>query len=163
MRRIVLPVVLLISSAILISACGGIRPTALLIINNESDAPVALTVSITHKNQVSPDHLLTQTIQPGIQQIPAGKFRKGIYRITAAAAGGNPVQTRSLSLDTDRWIIINYINSDSLGIQRKYGYVDTTLMKKIGDRYTSIDIFNENRLLPTLIKYPVKNNLPSDR
>lgn len=162
MRTIVLFFALLITSSCILSACGGIRPSAHFIINNESEASVPMTVSITQKDHSSPAHLLTQSMQPGIQQIPAGKFKKGMYQVTASVNGDSPVQTKSLSLDADRWIIINYINSDSLGIQRKYGYVDPMLMKKMGDRYAGIDIFSENRLPPTLMKYPAKTSQPAD-
>ncbi len=40
------------------------------------------------------------------------------------------------------------LTSMMTSIQRKYGYVDTSLMKKVNGKYTGPDMYNENRKPP---------------
>lgn len=136
--------------ACLLEGCGSSRPVAHLIINNESQEAVPLQITLIGQGNQSPGHIITQTVQPGIQELPAGKFHKGLYYIVAEAKKGIISQVRPLSLDGDRWIIVNYMSSDSLNIQRKYGFVDTSILKKADGRYTGIGLYSENRVLPTL-------------
>lgn len=161
--RAIVSFAFMISCLWLLSACGGFRPAANLVINNESNTAVPLQIAISKKGSNTPSHTITESIAPGIQQIAAGRFAKGQYEVTASLTNGAVTLTRPVSLDTDRWIIINYISSDSLSIQRKYGYVDTAFVKKTDDRYTGIDIFSENRLLPTLIPFNKKTLLSENR
>ena len=152
----------MLAGLFVLSGCGGFRPAANLVINNESDAAVPMQIAFSKKGSNTPIHTLAQTINPGVQQIAAGKYQKGQYEVTATVASGAVSLSRPVSLDSDRWIVINYISADSLSIQRKYGYVDTLYMKKSNDRYSGIDIFSENRMLPTLIQIK-KNSITAER
>ncbi len=147
----------------LTSACGIYKPTARLVINNDGVNAVPLQVSITKLGENNPSHILKETLQPGIHEIPAGRFQKGLYFVTAETGTGSVKQTKPVSLDTDRWIIINYLDNDSATIQRRYGYIDTSYLKKNGERFSGIDLFTENRMLPTLLKSNTKNNQSPDR
>jgi len=158
MRTIVSSTFVMVCSWLL-SACGGFRPAANLVINNESNTAVPLQIRIAKKGSNQASHSLTSNIAPGIQQIAAGRFAKGQYEVTASLTNGTVSLTRPVSLDTDRWIIINYISSDSISIQRKYGFVDTSFVKKENERFTGIDIYSENRILPTLLQFNKKASL----
>lgn len=148
--RIRVLLLFIVCCACLLGGCGSSRPMAHLIINNESQEAIPLQVTLTKQGNPSPGHIITQTVQPGIQEFPAGKFYKGLYYIVAEAKKGIVSQTIPLSLDSDRWIIVNYMSGDSLSIQHKYGFVDTSILKKADGRYTGIDLYSENRILPTL-------------
>ncbi len=73
-----------------------------------------------------------------------------MYAISAETSNGVVSSTKKVSFDSDRWIIINFMHDDSLNIQRKYGYVDTSVLKKINGKYTGLDMYAESRRPPTL-------------
>lgn len=134
----------------LLQSCISSRAVAHMIFYNNSDKEVPIRLSITKNNKSNPHKVLLHTIQPGLQELEVGSFAKGAYSVTAETADGNLVVTKPVSLDTERWIILNYTSADSLSIQKKYGYVDTTVLKKVYGRFTGIDIYSENRRPPSL-------------
>lgn len=146
--RVLFPVTLF--CAVVFSACGLSRPMAHLIINNESGMDIPLNVSITSNIKGEPGETINNTIKPGLQELDTRKFPKGAYSITAATNNSLISVKKSLSLDTDKWIMITYTHNDSMNIQKKYGYVDTSLLKKVNGKYTGLDMYIENRKPPTL-------------
>lgn len=134
----------------LLQSCINSRTVAHMIFYNNSDKEAPIRLSITKNNKNNPHKVLLHTIQPGLQELEVGSFAKGAYSVTAETANGNLVVTKPVSLDTERWIILNYTSADSLSIQKKYGYVDTTVLKKVDGRFTGIDIYSENRRPPSL-------------
>lgn len=145
MKRSHVSLLLFLVTAWLVQACGSSRSAAHAIIFNESDQETPIRLSITHPNKTIPHTIIQHTLKPGLQEVEVGRFAKGQYLVTAETVGGKVSLTKSVSLDTERWIIINYISTDSLSIQKKYGYVDTTVLKKIEGRYTGVDMYSENR------------------
>jgi len=128
-----------------IIACTSSRTTAHLIVFNESGRDIPLNVSITNTNNRAPVRTINNIIKPGIQELDAISFSKGAYSLRAEANNGFVSVNKNLSFDTERWIIINYIHDDSLNIQKKYGYVDTAMLKKINGKYTGLDMYSETR------------------
>lgn len=140
---------ILLLSGWLLQSCAS-RSQAHMILYNDSDRETPIRLSITKNEKRSPNKIITHTLKPGLQEVEIGKFTKGAYSVTAETQNGEIFLTKPLSLDTERWIILNYTNGDSLAIQKKYGYVDTLAMKKIDGRYIGIDMYSENRRPPSL-------------
>lgn len=138
-----------------LSACSTSRSAAHLLLYNNSEA--ATPVSIIIKK---PDHTtvksFTNSLTPGLQELELGHFTKGNYLITASTNNGLVNITKNLSLDNERWVIINYSQDDSLKIQKIYGYIDTSVLKKINGKYTGIDLYTESRRPPTLSVQEIK-------
>lgn len=130
-------------------ACSSTRPAAHLLLYNNSETPTPVSVNIS-----KPDHTtvksLTSNLAPGLQELNLGRFSKGNYLITATTNNGQVSVKKNLSLDDDRWVIINYSQQDSLKIQKVYGYVDTAVLKKINGKYAGIDLYTESRRPPGL-------------
>lgn len=131
-------------------SCSPSRPMAHLIINNESGTAIPISLSIARVNETAGAITISNIIKPGLQELPAGRFAKGAYLVTASANNGLISINKTLSFDADRWIIINYTHDDSLSIQKKYSYVDTSLLKKVNGKYTGLDMYIENRRPPSL-------------
>ncbi|MES2374612.1 MAG: hypothetical protein V4557_18695 [Bacteroidota bacterium] len=134
----------------LFAACSASRPTAHVIINNDSDGDIPLNLSISSNDKSGTQKTFRSNIKPGLQELSSEKLTKGMYAISAETNNGLVTSTKKVSFDSDRWIIINFMHNDSLNIQRKYGYVDTTMLKKINGKYTGLDMYAESRRPPTL-------------
>ncbi len=134
-----------------LAGCHVSRPTAYVIINNESvdRTPVNMSIAL-HDRKTGKDILQQTTIQPGLQFIPGKKYKKGTYNITVGANDGALNIKHPITLDTDRWIIINYTLGDSANIMKTYGYLDTASHKKINGRYANLDMYVEYRRPPNL-------------
>jgi hypothetical protein len=135
---------------LLFAACSASHPTAHVIINNDSDRDLPLNLSISNNEKNGTQKTFTSNIKPGLQELSPEKFPKGMYAVCAQTSNGTVSSTKTVSFDSDRWIIINFMQADSLNIQRKYGYVDTSLLKKVNGKYTGLDMYAENRRPPTL-------------
>lgn len=132
--------------------CVSSRPSAHIIINNENpyQQSVYLTVQMSGKTDHSKEVLANATVQPGLQFIPGKKYKKGTYELNIDAHDGTLTVKHPLTLDTDRWIIINYLLGDSSSIVKTYGYLDTTSFKKVNGRYANLDVYIDNRRPPNL-------------
>jgi hypothetical protein len=139
-----------LSCLLLFAACSASHPTAHVIINNDSDRDIPLNLSISNNDKNSTQKIFSNNIKPGLQELAPEKLSKGMYAICAQTSNGQISSTKQVSFDSDRWIIINFMHADSLNIQRKYGYVDTFLLKKINGKYTGLDMYAESRRPPTL-------------
>lgn len=136
-----------------VAGCRASRPVAYIIINNDNAAktPVNISVSLHGPNTPIGKQILSQAaVQPGLQFIPGKKYKKGTYSLYVSTPDGNLNIHHPLTLDSDRWIIINYTLGDSSNIVRTYGYLDTTSFKKINERYANLDLYIENRRPPNL-------------
>src|SRR6476659_9228679 len=114
--RVLIPIILSASS--LFIACASSRPAAHLIINNDSNTEIPMNLVISETGKKPNSKTISQTIKPGLQQLNAEKFMKGAYTISAETNNGQVCIKQNLSLDTDRWIIINYMHNDSLNIYK---------------------------------------------
>ncbi|MEO8172829.1 MAG: hypothetical protein ABI581_07090 [Sediminibacterium sp.] len=146
LKRVLSPFALL--CLVLFAACSASRPTAHVIVNNDSDRDIPLSLSISDEDGTQ--RILSNNIKPGLQELAPERLPKGMYSVCANTNNGLVTTRKRVSLDADRWIIINFMHADSMNIQRKYGYVDTSLLKKINGKYTGIDMYAENRRPPTL-------------
>lgn len=146
--RVLTPFVLF--CLLLFAACSASRPTAHVIINNDSDRDIPLNLSISNHDKSGTRKTYRNNIKPGLQELSPEKLPKGMYAISAETNDGLVSSTKNISFDSDRWIIINFMHADSMCIQRKYGYVDTVLLKKINGKYTGLDMYAESRRPPTL-------------
>jgi hypothetical protein len=146
--RVLNPFVL--SCLLLFAACSASRPTAHVIINNDSDRDIPLNLSIYKQDKSSAHKTFSNNIKPGLQELAPEKLSRGSYSISAETNNGLVTSTKKISFDSDRWIIINFMHADSVCIQRKYGYVDTSMLKKINGKYTGLDMYAESRRPPTL-------------
>lgn len=135
--------------AFLIS-CTASRPAAYVIINNESSETIPIDLLISNRQEGKLRERISHSVRPGLQHIPVKKFPKGSYSVEVNANDGMISKKYPLALDTDRWIMITYMNDDSTGIQKKYGYVDTADLKKVNGKYTGINLYVENRRPPNL-------------
>lgn len=131
-------------------SCTASRPAAYVIINNESSETIPIDLLIYNQHEGKQKERISHSVRPGLQHIPVKKFPKGSYSVEVKANAGVISKKYPLALDTDRWIMITYMNDDSTGIQKKYGYVDTTDLKKINGKYTGINLYVENRRPPNL-------------
>ena len=128
------------------SATGSSKHTVWVIINNASSdrQPVDIKLNIIDQKEVS-TVIAEQQIPAGIRQLPEKKYKEGVYQVSAGAGNGQLWFTRPFTLDSERWILINYIREDSANIIKSHGYLDTTVFKKINGLYATLNIYVENR------------------
>lgn len=143
--RIRVLILIALSASLLFVACAGPRTTAHVIVNNDSNTEIPMNLVISETGKKPSSKTISQTIKPGLQQLNAEKFAKGFYTISAETNNGQVCIKQNLSLDTDRWIIINYVQNDSMNIYKKYGYVDVAALKKIDSKYAGIDMYSSSR------------------
>lgn len=146
--RIYIPVALF--AVFVLTACSSSRPMAHLIAYNNSDSGTPIDVSITCHTKGTAYQTIHTTLKPGLQELNSRYFSKGAYNVAAEANNGLVSVKKNMVLDSDRWVIITYTYHDSASIQKSYGYVDTTVLKKINGKYAGLDMYIENRKLPTL-------------
>ena len=116
-----------------------------LFFNNESDKVINIKMSFKPIDENSNIVTYSTLVQPGHQNMEAGKIKNGTYVIEAETNDGLLKFRKTLSIDSDRWFVVNFMQNDSIQIQRKYGYVDTSVLKKIDGKYTGISFYAENR------------------
>lgn len=133
-------------------ACRSSKPTAYVIIHNENSDPKAVNVSIAmnETGEQKPLHQTELALQPGLQFLPGIKYKKGNYKLTVGTKDGSFSITQPISMDTDRWIIINYAHGDSVNIVKNYGYLDPDKFKVVNGKYANLDMYVENRRPPNL-------------
>lgn len=146
--RISIPAALF--SVFVLAACGSSRPMAHLFAYNNSDSGTPIDVSITRHTKGTANQTIHATLKPGLQELDSRNFSKGTYDVAAEANNGLVSVKKNMVLDSDRWVIITYTYHDSANIQKSYGYVDTAVLKKINGKYAGLDMYIENRKLPTL-------------
>lgn len=129
-----------------LSFSNSSKHTVWVIINNTRSGrqPVDMQISFTDsKNQRKV--IAEQEVPAGLQQLPEKKIKEGTYQISVAANDSQVLITQPITLDGDRWIMINYVQQDSAAIIKLQGYLDTTRFTKINDQYATIDIYVDSR------------------
>jgi hypothetical protein len=137
----------------LLASCFSSRVTTHWVVNNHSDKDVSLNLNVSKSGS---GRLKTKmhTIKPGLHELAPETFSKGTYSVLATTTDVS--RSSRLHLDSETWVIVSFTNEDSAKIQRMYGYVDTTILKKINGKYTGLDIYNETHKPPML--YTVANH-----
>lgn len=131
-------------------SCKAYKPVTYIVFNNESNEKVAFDIILSNKEKNKKLDPITLKANPGLQEIPVSQLKKGHYSLQIATQEGQISKELPLRLDSDRWVMVTYINEDSLTIQKKFGFVDTGVLKKVKNRYTGVDLYIENRRPPNL-------------
>jgi hypothetical protein len=145
MRTRVTILFVLICAVLLPAFIAAPRHAAHFIIFNDSNKETPLNFSIGDPEKTNSVKTYSQTVKPGVQEFEAGKFAEGAYQVSVATVNGTVSLHKIISLDADRWIIINYTCNDSLSIVKKYGFVDTNLLKKQDGNFIGFDMFSDTR------------------
>lgn len=134
-----------------LSATTSKKHTVWFYINNSSHLshPVDLSLSIIPKDEKAMQ-LVNQQLKTGLQELPSQKLSEGVYEIRVATNQNRLNLSQMLTIDSDRWVIINYELHDSATIVQTNGYLDTTHYKKVGDKYASMYLNVDNRRPPNL-------------
>lgn len=131
-------------------ACTIAKQSAHVIVNNESSEQISMQLVISDQENGKTKEEINYSLKPGLQHVPVRKFPKGSYAILVNANNGTVCKKYPLALDTDRWIMVTYMQDDSLRLQKKYGYIDTSELKKINGKYAGLNLYVENRKPPNL-------------
>lgn len=139
-----------LTAAISLAACNVAKQSAHVIVNNESNEEISMQLVFSNQEDGKTRENLSYSLKPGLQHVPVRKFPKGSYAIQVNANNGTVCKKYPLALDTDRWIMVTYMQDDSLRLQKKYGYIDTSELKKINGKYAGLNLYVENRRPPNL-------------
>lgn len=140
----------LLSALLLLLACKSYKPITYVVFNNESKEKIDFEIVVSDKAKNKTHSPVKHQAKPGLQEIPIAQFKRGQYSFQIQTHDGQQSKVLPLRLDSDRWVMVTYINEDSLTIQKKFGFVDTGILKKNAGKYTGIDMYIENRRPPNL-------------
>lgn len=134
-----------------LAATTSKKHTVWFYINNSSQLsqPVDLSLSIIPKDEKA-IQLTNQEMQTGLHELPSQKLSEGVYEIRVSTNHNTLNLSQMLTIDSDRWVIINYELQDSATIVQTNGFLDTTHYKKVGDQYASMYFYVDNRRPPNL-------------
>lgn len=132
------------------AACTISKQSAHVIVNNESKENVPMKLVISDHENGKTRKEIDYLLKPGLQEVQIYKFPKGAYDISLNLKNGVIHKNYPLALDTDRWIMVTYMQDDSLRLQKKYGYIDTSSLKKINGQFAGLNLYVENRRPPNL-------------
>lgn len=135
---------------IFLLSCKAYRPVTYLVFNNESKEKIDFSIVMNDREKNKSLSPRQYQAKPGLQEIPVTEFKRGIYALQINTHNGQQSKSLPLRLDSDRWVMVTYIHEDSLTIQKKFGFVDTGMLKKVSGKYTGIDMYIENRRPPNL-------------
>ena len=135
---------------IFLLSCKAYRPVTYVVFNNESKEKIYFSIVMNDREKNKNLSPRQYQAKPGLQEIPVREFRKGIYALQINTHNGQQSKSLPLRLDSDRWVMVTYIHEDSLTIQKKFGIVDTGMLKKVAGKYSGIDMYIENRRPPNL-------------
>lgn len=135
---------------IFLLSCKASRPVTYVVFNNESKEKIDFSIVMNDREKNKNLSPKQYQARPGLQEIPIREFKKGIYALQINTHNGRQSKSLPLRLDSDRWVMVTYIHEDSLIIQKKFGIVDTGMLKKVEGKYTGIDMYIENRRPPNL-------------
>lgn len=122
------------------------RHSVWLVVNNSSadGKAVDMKFSITPSGSDKPV-LDAQQVEPGLLLLPEKKLKEGAYHIHVNTNGETVTATQQFTVDSDRWILVNYIRQDSASLVKTYGYLDPARFKKVGDQYATVYLSVESR------------------
>ncbi|NCI47773.1 hypothetical protein [Sediminibacterium soli] len=139
---------LIMCAALVMLLCSGkvTKHSVWLVVNNTSvdGKPVDMKFSILAPNQER-SMVETQQVNPGIQLLPEKKLKEGPYQFVVNTNGEQVAASQAFTVDSDRWILVNYLCQDSASIMKTYGYIDPTKFKKVGDQYATVYLSIESR------------------
>lgn len=135
---------------IFLLSCKAYRPVTYVVFNNESKEEIDFNIVMNDRKKNKMLAPIQYQAKPGLQEIPVAQFKRGTYELQINTHNGQQSKSLPLRLDSDRWVMVTYIHEDSLAIQKKFGFVDTRILKKIAGKYTGIDMYIENRRPPNL-------------
>ncbi len=124
----------------------GSKHAAWIIIHNsgKGGSPVDIRVDLLDKNEGIALHAELH-LAPGIKELPEKKVKDGSYLLTVSANNALLQTSHPITFDSDRWIIINYVEEDSTAIIKSIGFIDATRYKKVNGKYASIQLYADNR------------------
>lgn len=136
----------LLVSLVCLSFSVGSRHTAWIIIHNsgKSGNVVDIRVDLLDKNEGVALHA-EQQVAPGIKELPEKKVKDGPYLLSVSANNALLQSSHPVTFDSDRWIIINYIEEDSATIIKSEGFIDANRYKKVNGKYASIQLYADSR------------------
>jgi len=137
-------------TSIFLLSCKSYKPVTYVVFNNESKEKIDFNIVVNDREKNKVLSPIKHQARPGLQEIPVTQFKRGIYSLQIHTHDGQQSKVLPLRLDSDRWVMVTYINEDSLAIQKKFGFVDTGILKKVKGKYTGIDMYIENRRPPNL-------------
>ncbi len=134
-----------------LSATTSKKHTIWLYVNNTSTIAetVDLSLSIIPKNEKT-GVMIHQDLKQGLQELPSRKLSEGVYEVKVNTNHNQVSMSQMLTVDSDRWVIINYEQQDSASIIKTNGYLDTTHYKKVDSGYASMYMYIDNRRPPNL-------------
>lgn len=136
------------------TSCLTPRYTTHWIVNNDSDKEVSLKMNIGRQESRN-SRTRTFKIRPGLQEVGAESFSKGVYSLVAAS--GEVSKASRLYVTSDVWVIINYTEMDSAQLLHKYGIIDMEMLQKKDGKYTGVSISTEMRKPPVLYSLKLRN------
>ena len=131
-------------------SCKAYKPVTYVVFNNESKEKIDFSIVMNDQEKNKKLSPIPYQAKPGLQEIPVAQFKRGMYALQIHTHNRQQSKSLPLRLDSDRWVMVTYIHEDSLAIQKKFGFVDTGILKKVDGKYTGIDIYIENRRPPNL-------------
>ncbi len=137
---------LILLSFPLLSARYRSKHSAWVIVSNSNadGKPVDMKIMVTDKKEAS-IVIAEQPIGTGLQQLPEKKLSEGTYQLSVTAHNNEVGTTQPITISTECWIIINYVQADSATIVKNEGYLDPNLYKKINGKYATISVSVNNR------------------
>ncbi len=140
----------LLLAFVFLLSCKAYKPVTYVVFNNESKEKIDFNLVMNDREKNKKLAPIRYQAKPGLQEIPVAQFKRGSYELQINTHDGQQSKSLPLRLDSDRWVMVTYIHEDSLAIQKKFGFVDTRILKKIAGKYTGIDMYIENRRPPNL-------------
>lgn len=145
MSRIITPL-LCICFIVLCAGKASKHSVWFVVSNNSADGrPVDMTFSIAAKAGEIGAMVGQQQIKAGLQHLPERKLKEGVYQVQVAADNNLVGASQHFTLDSDRWVLINYICEDSANIVKTHGYIDPARFKKIDGKYATLYVSVTNR------------------
>ncbi len=136
---------LFVCFVVLCSGKGSKHSVWFVVSNSSADGrSVDMKFSIAGKSDDAGIHTEHQ-IASGLQHLPEKKLKEGVYNVQVTANNDTIGAIQPFTLDSDRWVLINYVREDSAAIIKSYGYIDTTRFKKIDGKYATLYISVSSR------------------
>lgn len=132
---------------ILCSARASKHAVRVVVSNSSADGKaVDMKFQIEGKKEGGGALLGEHEVKPGLQALPEKKLKEDVYQVQVEA-NNSLINSASqpFTLDSDRWVLINYIREDSASIVKSYGYIDPARFKKVDGKYATVYISVTNR------------------
>lgn len=138
-------------------SCLAERPTTHWIVNNDTNADLPLHLSVYQPGSAR-STTQSQIVHPGIQELKPQSFARGTYVVTASTTDGTVSNTKKMHFESGNWVIVSFTRGDSLTIQRRYGYIDTSFLKSLNGKFSGFDMYTESRMPPVIYSVAKKES-----